>query len=157
VDSVDERRGSLQRAISGVDGQRVVVALSTRSWDDLLQLAGDGLLIALAQSVQGAPDLAERCAEQLRERSWEGDVDLAEQLDGSLGGRPAPMLRPLPVALDELAGILEGDPIHGGGRIDLRTGDIWPQATIDYAREAGEEDPDNENPGKVPGSPVSPE
>jgi hypothetical protein len=30
-----------------------------------------------------------------------------------------PDLRPLRVDLDELAGILEGDPMYGGGRIDL--------------------------------------
>ena len=29
--------------------------------------------------------------------------------------------RPLPVELDELAGILEGDPMYGGGRVDLAT------------------------------------
>lgn len=94
----------------------------------------------------GAPELARRCAQQLRERAWEGDDDLADQLDAALGNRPAPMLRPLPVDLEELAGILEGDPAHGSGRIDLRTGEVWPQAAIDYAREEGEEDPDDEDP-----------
>jgi hypothetical protein len=57
-------------------------------------------------------------------------------------------LRPLPVDLEELAGILEGDPVYGGGRIDLRTGEVWPQAVIDYAREEGEEDPDDEDPDR---------
>ena len=32
------------------------------------------------------------------------------------------MLRALPVDLEELAGILEGDPLNAGGRIDMRTG-----------------------------------
>ena len=59
-----------------------------------------------------------------------------------LGSGPAPMLRPVAVDLDELAGILEGDPLHGGGRIDLKTGEVWAQAAIEYAREAGEEDED---------------
>jgi len=37
------------------DGRRVVVALLKEPWDELLQLAGDGLLIALAQSVRESP------------------------------------------------------------------------------------------------------
>jgi hypothetical protein len=49
------------------------------------------------------------------------------------------MLRPLPVDLEELAGVLEGDPVQGGGRIDLQSGEVWPQAAIDYAQEIGEE------------------
>ena len=125
------------------DGRRVVVALSKGPWGELLQLAGDGLLVALAQGASGAPDLARRCAELLRARAWEGDDHLALQLEAALGDRPAPLLRPLPVDLEELAGILEGDLAHGGGRIDLRTGEVWPQAAIDYAREQGEDDPDD--------------
>jgi len=58
------------------------------------------------------------------------------------------MLRPLPVDLEELADILEGDPAHGGGLIDLRTGEVWPQAAVDYAREVGEEDPGDEDPDR---------
>jgi hypothetical protein len=46
------------------------------------------------------------------------------------------------VNLDELAGILEGDPMYGGGRVDLATGEIWPTPAIDYAREIGHEDED---------------
>ena len=146
--SVDDRRIALRSAIFDADGQRVVVALSQARWDELPQLAGDGLLVALAQGVAGATELARRCAEQLRERAWEGDDDLADQLDVALGDRPALLLRPLPVDLEELAGILEGDPAHGGGRIDVRTGEVWPQAAVDYARDKGEVDPDDEDPDR---------
>ncbi len=41
---------------------------------------------------------------------------------------------------EDLSMILEGDPVHGGGRIDLRTGEVWPQSAIEYAEEAGEID-----------------
>jgi hypothetical protein len=58
------------------------------------------------------------------------------------------MLRPLPVDLEQLAAVLETDPVHGGGRIDLRTGEVWPQTAVDYAREAGEVDPDDEDPDR---------
>jgi len=53
------------------------------------------------------------------------------------------MLRGLPVDVEEPAGILEGDPLSVVGRIDMRTGGVWPQAAIDYALETGEEDEDS--------------
>ena len=36
--------------------------------------------------------------------------------------------------------MLEGDPVTGGGRIDLQTGEVWPQSVLEYAEEAGEAD-----------------
>jgi hypothetical protein len=51
-------------------------------------------------------------------------------------------LHPLAVDLDELAGILEGDPMYGGGRVDLATGEVWSAPAVDYAREIGQEDED---------------
>lgn len=44
-------------------------------------------------------------------------------------------LRPLAVDLDELAASRVGDSAEGGGRIDLATGDVWPQLALDYAQE----------------------
>jgi len=112
------------------------------AYDDALQLAGDGLSAAVMQHVEGAPELGHRLVLALQQRGWAGDADLADQLDAQLGSGPAPMLRPLPVDLEELAGILEGDPLNAGGRIDLTTGEVWPQAAIEYALETGEEDED---------------
>src|SRR5256885_2872863 len=96
-------------------------------------------LAALAHHVDEAPDLAVECAGRLRQRGWEGDDDLADQLDAACGVAPVPMLRPLPVDLEELAILLEGDDFGSGGRIDRRTGDIWSEAAIEYAEEEGEE------------------
>ncbi len=42
----------------------------------------------------------------------------------------------------ELADVLEGDPLSVGGRIDIRTGEVWSQAAIDYVLETGEEGED---------------
>lgn len=50
------------------------------------------------------------------------------------------MLRPLPVDLDQLADILEGDPMSGGGRVDLRTGEVWPQLALEDAVKLDEDD-----------------
>ncbi len=59
-----------------------------------------------------------------------------------MGLRPEPPLQPLAVDLEELSELLEGDPLHGGGQIDLRTGEVWPEAAIEYAEEIGELDPE---------------
>ena len=138
-----EQRAALRAAVYRGDGPAVVQLLGgPGADDDSLQLAGDGLIAALMQRVDGARELAHDLAVGLRERRWNGDDELADQLDALLGGGPAPRLRALPVDLDELAGILEGDPLTAGGRIDIRTGEVWPQAAIEYALETGEEGED---------------
>jgi hypothetical protein len=143
MSSSEERRPAVRGALHRADGAGVVSALAAGVPDDLLQLAGDGLLLALAHQLEQAAGLARRCVGALRARGWEGDDELAEQLEVALGLRPPLLLRPLPVDLEELAGILEGDPAHGDGRIDLHTGEVWPQAAIEYARETvDEDDPD---------------
>jgi hypothetical protein len=91
------------------------------------------LLAALAQEVKGAAELAADCVTALRERGWHGDDDLADHLDAVLGVAAMPMLRPLAADLDELAGILEGDELGGGGRTDRQTGEVWHRAAIEYA------------------------
>ena len=129
------------------DGPALVVLLSESPWPaDSLQMIGDGLLAAVGADVDGASALARACVDALGERRWEGDRELAEALDAALGVDPTTMLRPLPVDLEELAGILEGDPVHGGGRIDLTTGEVWPQSAIEYAEEVGETDEEGEDP-----------
>ena len=105
----------------------------------VLQLLGDGLAVALAQRVDGARRLVVDCASALRERGWAGDAELADQLDALAGAGPTPMLRPLAVDLEQLADILEGDPGSTGGAVDLRTGEVWPQSTIEYASEGGDD------------------
>ena len=88
------------------------------------------------------PSSARNLVVALRRRRWDGDDELADQLDALLGSGPAPMLRGLPVDLEELAGILEGDPLSTGGLIDIRTGEVWAHAAIEYAVETGDEDAD---------------
>ena len=128
------------------DGAGLVAVLSQEPWPaDSLQLIGDGLLAAVRDDIGGAAELARTCVNALGERSWEGDRELVEALEAALGSGPTPMLRPLPVDLEELAMILEGDPVQGGGRIDVVTGEVWPQTALEYAEETGEEmddDPD---------------
>jgi Uncharacterised protein family (UPF0158) len=139
----EEQRSALRGAIHRSDRPAVVRLLrGVGACDDMLQLAGDGLIAAVMHDVDGACELARDLAVAARRRGWDGDAELADQLDALLGG-PAPMLRGLPVDLEELAGVLEGDPLSAGGRIDVRTGEVWPRAAIDYALETGEEDEDS--------------
>jgi len=41
--------------------------------------------------------------------------------------------------------LLEGDPAQGGGRIDLRTGEVWSDAAIEYAEKSGDHDWDEDD------------
>jgi Uncharacterised protein family (UPF0158) len=137
------QRAALRGAVYQGDGRAVVDLFSEGGLaDDVLQLAGDGVVAAVVQHVPGALDVARGLSRALRQRGWDGDDHLASQLDALIGAGPVPMLRALSVDLDELASVLEGDPVHGGGRIDLRTGEVWPQAAIDYVREESDDDED---------------
>jgi hypothetical protein len=139
-------RSQLRGAVYRGDGPAVVDLVGDQLLPgDALQLIGDGLVVALALHTMGAADVAVACVRELRERCWDGDDELADQLGAALGTGPTPLLRPLPVDLEELAGVLEGDPTFGGGRLDLLTGQVWSQAAIDYARETGEEDDESDD------------
>lgn len=128
------------------DAAGLVAALSQERWPgDSLQLIGEGLLVAVRNGTDGSAELARECVSALLERSWDGDRELVEVLEAALGSCPTPLLRPLPVDLEELSMILEGDPVQGGGRVDLATGQVWPQSALDYTEEIGEgedDDPD---------------
>ena len=40
-------------------------------------------------------------------------------------------LKPVPVDLDVLGDVLEGDPLEGGGILDLDTGEVFPESVIE--------------------------
>ncbi len=145
----NEERRLLRGAVARGDGLALTEQLQTHPWPaDALQLIGDGLVSALQQQVEAAPVLARECLSALRDRGWSGDAELADALAAELSPGAAGVLRPLAVDLEELAMVLEGDPVHGGGRIDLRTGEVWPQPAIEYAEESGELDEDEDDPGR---------
>jgi hypothetical protein len=120
-EAVKELRGAVYR------GDSVVEIVRGRLTDEVLQLAGDGLLHDVAQGIPGARELAAQCATALRDRLWWGDEELADQLEAAVGQGAMPLLRKLPVDLDELASFLEGDPLYGKARVDLKTGQVWPR------------------------------
>ncbi len=142
ADLVDPREWmtGLRGAVYRRDGAAVLaVATEPGRPDGVLQLLGDGLAVALSQQVDGARDVVAECVTALRARGWIGDVELADQLDGLAGAGPVPMLRPLAVDLEELAEILEGDPMNIGGAVDLHTGQVWPRAVMEYVDEGGDD------------------
>jgi Uncharacterised protein family (UPF0158) len=140
--STGEGHISLRVKIPAEDGTVVVEMTGPAVPENGLQAFGDWVLAALEQHADGAVEAARPMVAALRERGWQGDDVLAGQLDTLLGGGAMHDLRPLPVDLDELAGILEGDPVYGGGRVDLTTGEVWPAPAVDYVRETGQEDED---------------
>ncbi|HET7066924.1 MAG TPA: UPF0158 family protein [Nocardioides sp.] len=141
-----DRLRELRAAVATRNGESLIALLQDPWPDHALQLIGDGLLDALGRDVAGAREPASVCVTALRERDWEGDEDLASALDARLGAGATPLLRPLPVDLEQLSGVLEGDPVAGGGgRIDLQNGEVWPGSAIEYAIEVGDEDEDEDD------------
>jgi hypothetical protein len=132
-----ELRGATARR----DLDAVRLMIEGRDPGSLLQHAGDAVL---AVGVATLPETARELARRLRERDDEGDAELADALLARLGGA-APMLRSVPVDLDEVAGLMSGDPAHdAGGWVDLRTGDVWPASTdvLEDDHPDVDEDPD---------------
>ncbi|MGI5135538.1 MULTISPECIES: UPF0158 family protein [unclassified Streptomyces] len=121
----DHALKALRAACHTADGPSLLALLRAHDPAGVLQQCGDALTTAVFRGVPGAREMAIACTSTLRERGWPGDDVLAEQLD-SVGGGAVLVLRPLPVDLEELSGLLGGDPAWGGGRIDLKTGVCWP-------------------------------
>ena len=121
----------LRAAVAQRDLAAIGELCEDRGLDDVLQLAGDVLVDAPESA------LAREFAARLRRRGFDGDADLADALDGRSGD-----LRPLAVDLEDLASILEGDSVHGGGRIDLTTGEVWPGSPYDDHVDADDDDPE---------------
>ncbi len=153
VSRVDRREWTrhLRGAVYRRDGSDVLAAAVDPSRPaGVLQLLGDGLAVALGQRVDGAGGSAAECVARLRERGWTGDRELADQLDGLAGAGPTPATRPLAVDLEQLADVLEGDPMTTGGGIDLRTGEVWTSGAIEYRDEIDDEPdaPDFDDPDR---------
>jgi hypothetical protein len=87
VDMTPDR--ALLAAMYGGDGAAVLAVL-TGDGQGLLrsmpQLAGDGLVCALAQQLPLAEQLVDEVAGVLRQRDWDGDAELADQIDPACCG-----------------------------------------------------------------------
>jgi hypothetical protein len=139
---------ALRAACHTADGPSLLALLRIHDVSVVLQQCGDVLATAIRQGEPGARETAAECTAALRERAWPGDEVLTAQLDASVGGAVF-ALQPLPVDLEELSSLLEGDPVWGGGRIDLDTGECRP-AAIDTEGKWEEDEEDTERWLQVP-------
>lgn len=133
---VDERE--LRGAVARADVEAILRAVRGHDVSAVLQRAGEALETALRAGSGEAGSLAADLVARLRDRSWEGDDVLVEDLSALVQGTPLPG-RELPVELDELADTLEGPFDESGGYLDLGTGQVLPGILTDPAM-VGEED-----------------
>lgn len=146
--SLREFRAALRGATYRADVPQVVQLLERCAWpEEVLQLVGDALLVGVASGSPSSHELVRACVARLQARGWDGDADLAEALLARLGEGPQPLLRPVPVDLEELASVREGDPARGGGRVDLATGQVWPQMVYEDFRDDEAEEEEEEEAG----------
>ncbi|HTW10863.1 MAG TPA: UPF0158 family protein [Acidimicrobiales bacterium] len=133
----------LRAALVRGDGMSVVAVLEGRVPHELLQLAGDGLLLALGQGVPGAAELVHTCVPALRERGWAGDDELAAELEAATSALARPLtLKGVPIDLDELSMVLEAGPEDRGGVIDLISGEVWSKEAVEQAKQVSDNAPD---------------
>ncbi len=93
---------------------------------ELPQIAGQAVLVALAQQTPGAAGVARAIVTRLSEREWDGDDELRTQLEQALGDDAGSALPPIPLDLDQLVDLLQGGEHHCGGRLNVRTGEALP-------------------------------
>ena len=123
----------VRQAIAAGDATRFLAAVTGRYIDDALQHVGVGIPMALEQIRQEAEAVAMSVINRLSWRGGEGDRLLAEDLLAVLRGVPLTD-RVVPVDLDMLSSVLEGDPeLSTGGYLDLRTGQVYDDSLTDPA------------------------
>jgi hypothetical protein len=121
-----ETRQRLGGAAYRGDAAEIMAVLTLEHARDVPQIAGQALLVALAQEMPGAAELATEIISRLTERDWDGDTELAVELRHAIGQPAGSPLPSVPVDLDQLIDLLKGGEHHSGGRLNIRTGDALP-------------------------------
>ena len=130
---------AVRRATRAGDPDGILDAISGVEIDDALQQVGASLSSALEHRRERAEPIVLSIHNRLTVRDGPGDQELAEDLLAALRGEPLPG-RPVPVDLDALAAVLDGDPmLTPGGYLDLSTGETIPADLTDPV-EVGEDD-----------------
>jgi len=137
-----DHRQEVRAALVSGDGERFVAALSSVDLNKWAQQAGNGLIAAIDNGSEVVRPMATQCAEVLRQRWWEGDKELAADLESALDpGSSGLRLPALPVDLDEIASLLDSGNSDGGW-IDRSTGEIWIRDMLDAFDELDDDRPD---------------
>ena len=123
----------LRVAAASRDVAGIVAALEGHDVSEVLQRAGSAVQVTLGVDPDRVSSLAISLVQRLEMRSLPGDEELAQDLLAAVRREPPPG-RPLPVDLEELSGLLEGDPAgNEGGFLDLQTGEVMPAFMTDEA------------------------
>lgn len=132
----------MRAALVSGDGDRIVAAMAGVDLESWAQQVGSGLLAAIENGSEKVRPIARHCADVLRGRRWDGDEELADDLESALDPESSGLRLPaLLVDLDEVAGLLDsgnGD----GGWIDLVNGDTWNRDMLDALDEFDNNRPD---------------
>ncbi|MGN6607168.1 MAG: UPF0158 family protein [Jatrophihabitans sp.] len=141
-----ERAQAVRSALVSGDGVAALRLARELGLEGLLQRVGELVLVALAGDAVAAGPFARRCVAALRRRGVPGDQELADSIDAALGvSDGVPALTPLAADLDMLAELLDGGPDSEGGRLDLTTGESWPEYTFDPGLGLLDEDEEDED------------
>jgi Uncharacterised protein family (UPF0158) len=125
--------GRLRVAAASGDVAGIVAALAGHDVSEVLQCAGSAVQVALRVDPERVSSLAISLAQRLELRNLPGDEELALDLLATVRHESAPG-KPLRVNLEELSGLIEGDPvINEGGFLDLLTGEVIPAVMTDEA------------------------
>ena len=128
VDVDQLRVAAASRNVAGI-----AAALEGHDVSEVLQRAGSAVLVALQTAPDRVSSLAISLVQRLQIRNLPGDEELAQDLLAAVQGASPPG-QPLPVDLEELSGLLEGDlTSNEGGFLDLRTGEVIPAVMTDEA------------------------
>lgn len=121
----------LREAIAAANAARFLASVTGHDIDDALQQVGAGIPMALKQRRQEAEPVALSVINRLTWREGAGDRILAEDLLAAL--RREPLIgKVVPVDLDLLSTVLEGDPeLSAGGYLDLHTGQVYDESATD--------------------------
>lgn len=123
----------VRQAIAAGDATRFLAAVTGRDIDDALQHVGAGIPMALEQLRPESEPVTISAINRLSWRGGAGDRVLADDLLAVLRRVP-PAGRVVPVDLEMLSSVLEGDPeLSTGGYLDLRTGDVYDDSLTDPA------------------------
>jgi hypothetical protein len=123
----------LRVAAASRDVAGIVAALEGHDVSEVLQRAGSAVQVALRVDPDRVSSLAISLVQRLEMRDLPGDEELAQDLLAAVQ-LESPPGQSLPVDLEELSGLIEGDPAgNEGGFLDLQTGELAPAFMTDEA------------------------